>query len=274
MAKHYRPTKPTDPRVFTAQLVRRTGVSPNLVRVTLGGPGLEHFTPLGYDQWFRMFLPREGQDQLRLPSRTSGLWYAQYLATPKAARPLVRNYTVRAFRAAGKGGGAELDIDFVLHDEHAGPAGTWAAEAPIGSEVGILDQGLSFDPANGAEHIVIVADESGLPAALGVLASLPRDARVEAFIEIPGDEDDQPIELGAHMRVHWLPRADAHAKPGELALETLRKATLPSGRGYAFVVGEQSLPVGARRHLVGEAGWDKADVTFVGYWRQGAAYMG
>ncbi len=274
MAKHYRPTKPTDPRVLTARLLRRAAASPNLIRVTLGGEGLEHFTPLGYDQWFRLFLPRGGQDQLRLPSRTSGLWCAQYLATPKAQRPIVRNYTVRAFRPGGAHGGPELDVDLVVHDEHAGPAATWAAQAPIGSEVGILDQGLGFDPAHGAEHVLIVADESGLPAALGVIASLPRDARVEACIEIPGDEDDQSVELGAHMRVHWLPRSNPQAKPGELALETLRKASLPSGRGYAFVVGEQSLPTGARRHLVNDRGWDKADVTFVGYWRHGAAYLG
>ncbi|WP_063002242.1 siderophore-interacting protein [Nocardia mikamii] len=34
--------------------------------MTLGGAGLAEFTPRGFDQWFRLFLPRDGE--LRLPS--------------------------------------------------------------------------------------------------------------------------------------------------------------------------------------------------------------
>ena len=40
---------------------------------------------------------------------------------------------------------------------------------------------------------------------------------------------------------------------------------------HAYVVGEQSLPTGARRHLVNDRGIEKDLVSFCGYWRVGAA---
>ena len=40
---------------------------------------------------------------------------------------------------------------------------------------------------------------------------------------------------------------------------------------HAYIVGEQALPTGARRHLVAERGLDKDHVSFCGYWRVGAA---
>ena len=40
---------------------------------------------------------------------------------------------------------------------------------------------------------------------------------------------------------------------------------------HAYAAGEQSLASGARKHLVGERGVDKNDVSFCGYWKIGAA---
>ena len=271
MAKthQYTPTKPKDPHVLTAQVLRSERVSPNVVRVTVGGEGLELFTPQGYDQWFRMFLPREGQETMKLPTRTSALWYAQYLATAKDARPWVRNYTVRAFRETAAG--RELDIDFIIHGESAGPASDWATKAAPGDEVGILDQGLGFEPARTPDWTLIVTDETGLPAAAGIVAKLPPDARAEVYIEIPHADDAQELGAPAGVSVHWLVREDAHATPGQLALSTVVAAELPEGAPYCYVVGESSLATGLRRHLVNERGVAKTDVSFVGYWREGVA---
>ena len=94
----FKTVKPADAHVVTLSVVGSKRVSPHVVRVTLGGDDMELFTPMGFDQWFRLFLARDDQDSLRLPTRSSGLWYVQYLATPKARRPWVRNYTVRAAR--------------------------------------------------------------------------------------------------------------------------------------------------------------------------------
>ncbi|MWV49067.1 siderophore-interacting protein [Rathayibacter sp. VKM Ac-2803] len=273
MSRSFTPTRPTDPQVVTVEVVRTARVTPSMQRVTFGGPGVALLHPLGHDQWFRLFLPRPGQEELRLPTRASALWYAQYLAMPRARRPFVRNYTVRRYRAKGADGGPELDVDFVVHGEagEAGPAVTFALTATPGDRVGILDQGLGYRRAEGTDWCLLVADETGLPAVAGILGSLPADRRAEVFLELPCDDDRQPIPASDAVTLHWLPRTDEHARPGERALDVLRNAALPAGRPSVFAVGESALATGARRHLVAERGVDKRDVTFVGYWRQGVA---
>jgi NADPH-dependent ferric siderophore reductase len=41
------------------------------------------------------------------------------------------------------------------------------------------------------EHVVLVAGESGLPAAAAILAALPVDTRGRAVLEVPTAEDRQ-----------------------------------------------------------------------------------
>ena len=165
----YRGRRAVDPHVVMAEVVHTKRIAPNMMRVTLGGDGLARFTPAGYDQWFRLSLPHVGQDMLRLPTRSSGLWYAECLATPKARRPWVRNYTVRAARPDLD----ELDIDFVLHGEadaaaddpggHAsGPGAGFALAAAQGLRVGLLDQGVAYNPRHVHDWTLLIADESGL----------------------------------------------------------------------------------------------------------------
>ncbi|MDG4825413.1 siderophore-interacting protein [Asanoa sp. WMMD1127] len=264
--------KPVDPHVLMVEVVGTKQVSPHLVRVTLGGAGLDLFTPLGFDQWMRLFLPRTGQETLRLPTRSSGLWYAQYLATPRAKRPHVRCYTVRAFR----GDLRELDVDFVVHaeaDGTSGPAATFATTAAPGDRIGLLDQGVGYHPRHAHDWTLLVADETGLPAVAGICESLPADARGLAIVEIPSDADRQRFRVPDGLRVEWVARDGATGTPGELALAALRAAELPDGTVYAYLVGESGLATGARRHLVAERAVPKAHVDFIGYWRHGHAAM-
>jgi NADPH-dependent ferric siderophore reductase len=278
MAGRLTQTKPEKPQVILAEVTRTERVSPNVVRVTFGGEAIRRFRPIGFDQWFRLFLPREGQEVLNLPTRSSIVWYAQFLTTPKHRRPYVRNYTVRAYRAAGgEREHPELDVDFVVHGAGSGPASDWAVNARPGSTAGILDEGASYAAGDAVDWHLIVADETGLPAAAGVLAGLPRDAVGHAYIELPDAADAQPVDAPTGVAVHWLPRTDSHTTPGALARETVQAAvsatTLPDGRGYAHLVGESSLVTGLRRHLVA-AGMPKSDITFIGYWRVGHAAVG
>jgi NADPH-dependent ferric siderophore reductase len=267
---NYKIRKPVDPHVVMLEVTGSERVSPNVVRVTFGGEGLAKFTPLGYDQWFRLFLSRPGQDSLKLPTRTSGLWYAQYLATAKQKRPFVRNYTVRAHRPGA------LDVDFVVHvdpDGHSGPASSFALNARPGDQVGLLDQGCGYHPRGEHEWTLLVADETGLPAVAGVCESLPDDARGIAIVELPNIEDKQDFRVPAGIELIWAPRDGAAGVPGVLALETLRKTELPDGAVYAYLVGESALATGARRHLVGERQIPKQNIDFIGYWRHGHAAM-
>jgi len=273
---NFQTVRPADAHVLTLDVVGTKRVSPNVVRVTLGGEGMDHFTPMGYDQWFRLFLSRPDQDVLRLPTRSSGLWYVQYLATPRAKRPYVRNYTVRAVRADLR----ELDVDFVVHGDE-GPASRFALTAEPGERVGLLDQGVGYNPRVEHDWTLVVADETGLPAVAGICESLPDDARGLAVVEIPDAGDVQDFRVPDGVELRWVVRGDDaaagtadaahHALPGRLALDTVLGADLPAGPVYAYAVGESSLATGVRRHLVNDRGVPKTHVDFVGYWRHGHA---
>ena len=259
-------SKPTDATMIHADVVATRYVTPGMIRVTIGGEGLAQFTPRGFDQWFRLFLPLEGETNFALPKKIDLLGYVQYLAMPKATRPPLRNYTVRDFRAEQR----ELDIDFVAHGD-AGIASGWAARAKVGDRVALLDQGVMYEPGPGSDWQLFATDESGLPALAGILRDMPRDSVGHAFIELGSLDDRQPLDAPAGVEVHWLVR-DAHAKPGALALATVTSFDLPQGPLYAWVVGEQALPTSLRRWLVNERGVPKDRIMFCGYWKLGHAH--
>ena len=254
---------PANPTMVVAEVMRSERISPTIMRITLGGEALDRFEAMGFDQWFRLFLPPadDVDTNFDLPKKINLLGYVQFLAMPKATRPVMRNYTVREFRPAER----ELDIDFVAHGDN-GPASKWAGAARVGDSVALLDQGIMFNPGAGVDWHLLAADESGLPAVAGILRDMPRDAVGHAFIEIPDAADAQPVDGPPGMRVHWLVR-DHGDRAGTLALSTVQAFDLPAGSVYAFVVGEQALPTSLRRWLVNTRGVPKANVTFCGFWR-------
>jgi NADPH-dependent ferric siderophore reductase len=253
---------------YRARVLRTERVTPHMVRVTLGGDELRHLPAHGFDQWFRLFLPRgDGETDFgAVPERFGLSGYLKYLTTRSGSRPPFRNYTVRAHRPEA----GELDVDFVVHGE-MGIAGPWAQRAQPGEQVALIDQGRGFDPVPDAASYVLVGDESALPAICGILRDLPRDAVGQALIEVAEPADEQPYDAPAGMEVRWLPRADAHARPGTQALAALLDRTPGRPEGLAaYLAGEQALVAGGRRHLVA-AGVPKAQIAFTGYWKVGSA---
>ncbi|MEN2740931.1 siderophore-interacting protein [Microbacterium sp. X-17] len=246
-------------------VVRSERISPHVVRVTFGGGDLAAFEYQGFDQRFRLAVPAHDQARLdNLPEKFGVGGYLRYLTLPRGTRPVIRNYTVRAFRPDP----VELDVDFVVHGTE-GVAGPWAASVDPGVEVAFIDQGRGWKPVP-ADWLLLVADESGLPAVAGILRDLPGDATGHAFIELFDAADRQDLERPAGVELHWLERSPAEA-PGSAALPALRALEFPSTSVYAFAVGESALATGARRHLVNDRGVAKANVTFCGYWRAGRA---
>ena len=251
-------------RALRAEVRSVAQVTPNIRRVTLGG--LDALAVRGADQWFRLFLPRHRGRQLRLPRGTTS-WWPETLAMPDAERPLVRNYTVRAARPER----AEIDVDFVLH-EPKGPACTWAARTPLGAPVGYAGPRVDFAPKPGAEWLLLVGDETALPAIAGVLRTLPAGVPTRVYVELPSAQDAQPLRISPDVHVTWLPRP-AGSVPGSVATAAVSAATLPDGAAaYAWLAGESSMVRRLRRHLVGTRGVARSAITFTGYWRAGVAY--
>ncbi|MCW3492827.1 siderophore-interacting protein [Microbacterium sp. SSM24] len=276
MALASRLVKPETQGLVHLTVLRREQLSPHWMRVTLGGAEIESFRAMGYDQWFRLFLPLGGDEGLdRLPAKANKMFgYLRYLRIPDGVRPVMRNYTVREYRSATDERGPEIDVDFVLHgsaeDGTAGPASRWAQTCEPGESVVVIDEGLAFNPERGTDRVVLVADETGLPAIAGICASLPSHASGLAVIEVPSAEDALEFAHPADVHVRWIVR-DHGVKPGALALKALGEASLPDAPFHAYLVGEQSLPTEGRRLLVNERGVPKELVSFCGYWRVGTA---
>lgn len=268
--------KPETTELIPLEVVRTQRLAPHWIRVTLGGGDIDRFGPMGYDQWFRLFLPVGGDAGLeRVPAKAHKLFgYLKFLRIPDGERPVMRNYTVRAFRAATAESGAEIDVDFVLHgsvaDGTAGPASRWAETCAAGDRVLIIDEGLAFNPERGTDRVVLVGDETALPAIAAICASLPASASGTAIVEVPSEEDALAFPHPTGIRVQRIVRPHS-VEPGSLALEALRELPLPDAPFHTYAAGEQALASGARKLLVGERGVDKNTVSFCGYWKIGAA---
>ncbi|MGW3020474.1 siderophore-interacting protein [Streptomyces longwoodensis] len=261
---------PQNPRMFRAEVVRTERVSPSLHRVTVTGDDLGGFPWMRYDHWFRLFLRLPHQQALRLPEVTGTRWWQPYLAIPERERPHCANYTVADFRPEA----AEMDIDFVVHGGPSGRlegrAAIWACAARPGDALALLDQGVLFDcPADAAE-VLVVADETGLPASTNILRSLPRTTVGRLIQEVPTAGDRRALDAPPGMSVTWVVREDSTTVPGTGALGELLRHTAVDEAGYAFVVGESTLATGGRRHLR-RLGLPKERIFFSGFWRHEAA---
>lgn len=258
---------PRSRRLLRLRVLRSERITPHFQRVTLGGGTIADFAAAGWGQWLRIFLPTHDETDLdRLPDRVSLPGYLRYLAIRRDRRPVERDYAVRGFRPIGREG-PELDIDFVLHGRQ-GPASAWAQSCRPGDRIGLVDAGAAFDPARGSDHVLLVADETGVPAVASVLASLPADATGTAVLEVPSIDDAVEVPHPDGVEVAWLSREDEDP-PGLAAIEAARAASIDRSRVHAFLAGERSLARDLRRHLLA-SGVPRVRISSSGYWRLAA----
>jgi NADPH-dependent ferric siderophore reductase len=258
-------------RFFSLQVVRTERLGPSLVRVSFGGDDLAYFFSDGCDQSLSLFLPQPGQPEPAVPYELGDGWWQGWRELPDGVRAVMRSYTLRALRRDPD----EIDIDFVLH-EPAGPASRWASLAAPGDRVVLLgpaiadNRAIRFRPPEDADLVVVWGDETAVPAVSAILEALPAGARARVWLEVQHAGDTQDLATDADAEVTWLVRGDEGAEGSPMALGALRAAQLPPAeRPYVWIAGESGQVKALRRHFVGERGFDRRRVTFVGYWRQG-----
>lgn len=157
-----------------------------------------------------------------------------------------------------------------------------------------------------AQQLIIAVDETAVPAACSVLTSLSPEQSADLLLEVPGEGDvlaaeqamiAHALEQLPNVRVHWLPRGcnGSSTVRGEELYRKLRELLdiapiveykvleedtddsavwdVSDGDGdyYVFIAGESSVIKTLRRICVNDAGLDKANVSFMGYWKKGRA---
>lgn len=169
------------------------------------------------------------------------------------------------------------------------------------------DAGIEFCPVPGAE-VHLYGDETAAPAIARILEDLPAGAAGCATIEVPYPEDITGIAAPAGVEISWLPRSgaahgdllagalarrfpgalgprrsvDKQTPDAPLIWETPRysssgEAVDPAADGadaYYWIAGESGMVKQLRRFLVAGAGIDRAQISFMGYWRRGVAMKG
>ncbi|UFN42713.1 siderophore-interacting protein [Nocardioides okcheonensis] len=301
------------PLLFTeVEVVRVERLSPSFVRVGLGGAGLADFGVDGprWDQRIKLVFPDPVTGGITSTEGVDDSWYATWSQQSPAERGHMRTYTVRD--VLGSGEETVLVVDLVLHLEGdlVGPGSTWASTASVGDRIVVLAPrrgfpygGIEFTPAPGAD-LLLVGDETAVPAICTVLEQLPDDAVGTAFLEVPVTGDVQDVRRPAGVDVVWLPRqgrehgvalheavvahlgiagAPVEVAPDEVDPDLWETPSYSSsgeevpaevggvGGTYAWIAGESKVVTGLRRHLVGELGFDRRQVAFMGYWRRGVA---
>jgi NADPH-dependent ferric siderophore reductase len=248
--------------VYQAQVKARAQVGPHVVRVTAAGESLGRLPRRGFDHWFRLFLPADGDDAALalVPDRLTSGVYLKFVASGAAKRLTVRNYTIRNHRPEA----AEIDIDFAVHQ--GGVASEWAQGARPGDRLALLDQGCGFDLPPDADNLVLVGDQTAQSAVLGIYRDLPSQVSGLAVIEAEAPADAQTQVTSSGVELRYVYRNPGQA-PGAAALEEVRALHLERpGAAAAYIAGERDLVSAARRHLL-QAGVPKPRIAFMTYWR-------
>ncbi|MEA1063035.1 siderophore-interacting protein [Erwinia sp. HR93] len=288
-------------RIFNVTLARRVAITPSLLRCVFSGEEVALMKREAPDQRIKLLFPAREGTETAMP--VSDDWYQQYRALSKDIRPIMRTYTLRALRPREQ----EIDVEFALHGM-TGPASRWAQTARPGSRLqivapnGLVEQdsgGYEWPEALSPRRVLLIADETALPAAMGILEQLARCAQppsVQAFFDVPLRADEQPTGC-AGAQVHWIHR-ERDTVRGEGLLNAVRRhvdipacarrdgqqisesfdeeTRLWTRAGHprefsAWVAGESSTVKRLRRCLLDEYHLDSSAASFMAYWAQGKA---
>jgi NADPH-dependent ferric siderophore reductase len=226
----------TRARQHGAEVLRREQLTPHLVRLTLGGAGLQGFGSTGIpDEWVGLVVPQQFQS---------------------------RYYTVRSWD------GSELVLDVVVHE--VGLVTEWAARECVGETVTVTEPKGSFAMPDSAEWLLLVGDLTAMPAMARIAETVGRDRldsrRVRIWAEVP----DAEVLRGSGYLPEGVDDVTWLAPPGDGQSDlaaVVEGIDWPAGDGYFWMAGESAQMRAIRKHLMRERRLPSAAYDVMGYWR-------
>ncbi|WP_444928167.1 siderophore-interacting protein [Microbulbifer sp. TRSA002] len=222
-------------------VIRRTQVTENMLRITLGGDDLKTLAPNQESAYIKFLFPQAGSE-----------------------RPLLRSYTIRHQRET------EIDIDFALH-EHEGPALSWALKTQPGDTILTRGPGPKKMTNPEADWFLLLGDMTALPAISVNLAELPKDAKGYALIEISSEADIQELEHPENLQIQWIINP---APSGEKLLEKLQALTWLDGQASVWAACEFDSMRTLRQFFKQERVIPKTHIYISSYWKIGQSDEG
>ncbi|QYJ03256.1 siderophore-interacting protein [Nocardioides panacisoli] len=244
------------------EVVRTEQLTPQLVRVVLGGPGLDGFAaPVTADAYVNCsFLPAAAAYDVPFDD-------AQVRELPRDQRPFPRRITVRGWDAER----GELTLDIAAHGD-VGYAGRWALHAEPGDRLQFRGPADGYLPDPDADGYLFVGDESALPAIAVCAEWAPAGKPVTVVVEVEDAAGEVELTSPGDLAVHWVHRADrAHTDEAlaDLLADTVAALPRPDGVVSAFVHGEAAETRAVRRVLLRERIVDLDHLSCSPYWRRG-----
>lgn len=237
-----------------------TRISPHMQRLRFAGTDLRRFTHGGLHM--RLLLPPRGRRPVWPSIGADGM-----LVWPSGEDALtVRVYTIRAVDAVS----GWLDVDFVLHPGQDTPAATFAQNAGMGDIIGIIGPGGGGAP--NARTLLLVGDDTALPAIGRILDHLAPSTRAEALIEVDGPDDRISLPQRDNIDVTWLYRLGREAGTAGLLPASLRERShMALAEGLYVWAGCEFADFRDIRKIVRkEWGLARDRHLVTAYWRRGA----
>ncbi|MEU6855691.1 siderophore-interacting protein, partial [Rothia kristinae] len=265
MAQHRMSVHPLVVR--TVRVLSVQEVTPRMRRIRLGGEQLGSFVPAGlettapafrapsFDDHVKLIFAENGPVQAVLPRQLSeGIEW-----TPASAR-ITRDYTPRAVDADA----GELTLDFVLHGH--GPAAAWARAARPGDELSFVGPKSSMHLPAEISAMLLVGDETALPAIGRFFDERPVQAPAHAVITVAEDTARQELALREGDSVTWV-RQERPDGPGLLRAVREAFAGLELGPDpFLWAAGEARSLLPLRRWASRERAIPKTHQSVTGYW--------
>lgn len=187
---------------------------------------------------------------------------------PKKMRSQMRTYTPRHFNPETN----ELTVEFVLHG--SGLASTWAAQAQVGETITVAGPGGGMDIPDTLAVMVMLVDESAIPAAGVVLEALPASCIPIVICEVEDAHEQRSLSSKIEVQPTWLFRQEQSASPGILLEHYLPKVLADIENVdeiFWWIACEANAMRRMRSQLLNQQGVSKDRLVSRGYWKSGAS---
>ncbi len=241
------------------EVVRTERLTPQLVRVVLGGEGLAGFEPpASADAYVNCFFLPE-QAPYAVPFADEAI-----RDLPREQRPRPRRITVRCWDDARR----ELTLDIAVHGD-IGYAGRWALHARPGDRLQFRGPADGYVPHPEADSYLFVGDESALPAIAVCAESVPDGKPVTVVAEVEDAAGEIELASPGVLDVHWVHRRGRSDERDDLLADAVAGLPHPAGLVSAFVHGEAVATRAVRRVLLRDRIVDLDHLSCSPYWRRG-----
>jgi NADPH-dependent ferric siderophore reductase len=137
-----------------------------------------------------------------------------------------------------------------------------------GDAVGFAGPRPHWERDPDADWTLLVADETGLPALLAILETLPPGHPVIAVAEIAELDESQHASTAADVDLHWVVRGGHGPESTGLLASSVEGRPLPPGRGRAWSGGEALAMRAVRDHPLYLRGLPAEATRVLGYWKR------